>query len=178
MFWFGRRLTVVAMKTPAKFLTVMLIALPSAAPAQAAAREPVSGNWQQLISAVPLSYNPFTHAIDFVGSSLWTGTWTGVTYYRVKGTFDLLTGQGVGDLTETFTGCSADGGHGRLSFVEHLTVGPGGVTHIDTRLVHGTGDFAGTTGAVTFDGTANTVSGSGTYSGWWTRPSSTTRARA
>lgn len=173
MFWGARRPTVGAMNKPAKFLAVLVTAISVAAPAQAATRQPVNGKWQQIISAVPLSYNPFTHAMDFIGASLWTGTFNGITHYRAQGTFDLLTGQGHGTLNETFIGSSSDGGHGCISFVETLTVGPGGVTHIDTRLVHGTGDFTGATGVVTFDGVANTVTGSGTYSGWWSRPSTT-----
>lgn len=154
---------------------VLLLALAllatTASPAGAETR-PVNGTWQELVAAVPLSFNPFTHATTFIGSTAWSGTWTGVTLYKASGTFDLLgDSSGSGDLTETFTGRADTGGVGTLTFAEHIVVLPGGATHIDARITSGTGALAGATGTVTFVGTVNAITGSGTYSGSWDLPS-------
>jgi hypothetical protein len=57
-----------------------------------AAADPVKGSWQQLVNCLFTHYNPLTHAMGCEGSTLWRGTWTGITRYHVEGMYDLLTG--------------------------------------------------------------------------------------
>jgi hypothetical protein len=137
-----------------------------------ASAEPVHGGWQSVINCIPTGYDPATHKLDCVGSTLWTGTWTGVTAYHILGTFDLLSGSGSGTIRETFVGTSDDGGRGTLEWVERFVVnGATQAIRINARLVDGTADFVGATGRATFVGKSNAVTGSGTYTGHWSRPS-------
>jgi hypothetical protein len=156
-----------------------LAAIGSAAPASAARashEQPVHGDWQTLVACVMTRYDPATGRGSCDGSTLWRGTWTGVTHYTVRGFFDLVTGDASGTIGETFVGMSDDGGSGTLRFNERFTLdGATSALHIDAWLLGGTGSFAGSRGFVTFDGQENAVFGSGTYAGTWTRPASRAR---
>jgi hypothetical protein len=141
------------------------------APAAAARSGTVSGTFTEPAPPVLTAYNPKTGGFSGYGSSMWTGTWTGVTYWTIKGTVNLLTGDSSGTLDETFIGHSADGGTGTLHFLETYTVkGATGAFHDDATLVGGSGDFARSRGKVTFDGLdLPTGQGEGTYNGTWLR---------
>jgi hypothetical protein len=144
--------------------------------ARAAGAEPVRGTWQQLVNCAFTHYDPTTRAMGCEGSTLWSGTWNGITHYHVEGTYDPLTGDSSGTLHETFYGADRGGRHGTMTFTERYTlVGATSTIHIDTRMTDATGGFAGARGALSFDGTDNILTGRGTYSGEWTPPP-TTRA--
>jgi hypothetical protein len=155
-------------------LTAALITLGAAVPsvaAQPGVTSPVSGTWTQLVNCAITSYNLATKQATCVGSSVWTGTWTGVTHYSFHGSLDLLAGDAQGTVDETFSGRSADGGTGTLCFHEWLTLtGATSTLYIRAALLSGTGDFTGSTGNATFTGTDNVATGFGTYAGWWQRP--------
>jgi hypothetical protein len=135
----------------------------------AAVAEGVEGSWQQLVNCAFTHYDPATHAMGCDGSTLWRGTWTGVTHYRVAGTYDLLTGDSSGTFHETFYGHDARGRRGTLSFNDRYTItGATSTIHIVGAITGGTGGFVGARGTVRFDGTDNVLTGSGRYSGDWT----------
>lgn len=142
-----------------------------AAPAQHA----VSGTWQEIVPVSMTSYtpsagDPLTGQYQGIGSTLWQGTWTGVTHYTMQGTANLVTGAGSGTLQETFVGRSADGGTGTLDFSESYTLTVDGTLSIQARIVGGTGDFARAHGSVAFLGHQYGVAtGNGAYSGRWSR---------
>ena len=52
----------------------------------------VNGSWAQIVDCVFTHYDPQSGAFTCVGGSTWQGSWTGVTHYDVKGTYDLATG--------------------------------------------------------------------------------------
>jgi hypothetical protein len=137
----------------------------------------VAGTWQEVVPVLTTAYaptsptDPTTGTFDGVGSSLWRGTWNGVTHYTATGTANLVTGAGSGTLDETFVGRSADGGTGTLTFAETFTITDTGAITINARIVKGTQDFIGSKGQVMFTGTQlGAVSGGGSYSGVWVRP--------
>lgn len=145
-------------------------------PAQAAAAEHVHGTWQTLVPAALTSFtpseeDPTTGTFTAVGSTEWSGTWTGVTTYTVSGTINLVTNESSGVLQETFTGttsAAAAGQVGTLSLTERFTLDAAGVLQIRCRIVDGTGPFAGSRGHVDFEGQMlNILEGHGTYSGTW-----------
>jgi hypothetical protein len=106
-----------------------------------------------------------------VGSTLWQGTWNGVTDYTISGVANLVTGEGNGTIHETFNGRSADGTSGSLGFVETYVVDGSGHIRIDARIVRSAGGFTGSRGEVTFVGTQDGVAtGNGTFAGTWIRP--------
>jgi len=174
----GRTIRPRSIAMPSRILitvVALVAALGGLAPPSEAAKglgtSSVVGNWTQLVNCAITSYNPLTKQATCVGSSMWTGTWTGLTHYVFQGTLDLITGDAQGTLSETFSGTSSSGGTGTLQFQESLTlVGATSTLHIDATLTSGTGDFSGARGSVAFDGTDNLATGFGTYAGWWQLP--------
>lgn len=158
--------------TSARTLAAVLVLFAGASvDAPAVAAEPVAGQWQQVVNCLFTHYDPTTHAMGCEGSTLWHGTWSGITHYHVEGTYDLLTGDSSGTLHETFYGYDRAGRRGTMTFSEHYTiVGATSALHIAAQITAATGDFAGARGAATFDGSDNLATGSGTYAGEWTPP--------
>jgi hypothetical protein len=131
----------------------------------------LSGTWFQLINCLPTSFDPLTDQIHCIGSSSWSGTWTGTTTYTMDGKYNVLTGDSTGVIHEVFTGKASDGTSGKLTFTEQLKiVGATSKLHINATIVGASGGFAGSTGKATFDGTDVVLVGSGTYAGTWARP--------
>jgi hypothetical protein len=156
-----------------RFKSIITVALCLAAvvPARAFAAAPVHGSWQQLANCLFTHYDPLGGGFGCEGSSVWQGTWTGVTVYHAEGTYDVLSGDSAGRLQETFRGHDVDGRRGTISFDEsYVLVGSTSMIHIDARIAGATGGFAGARGAVTFDGTDNVATGFGTYAGRWSPP--------
>lgn len=163
-------------RTPMRFflLTAMVLSASVSGFANAAPRaHRVSGQWQTLVPVTLTSYSPSTGdpttgQYEGVGSTLWRGTWTGITTYTIRGNANLVTGAGSGSLTETFVGRSVAGGTGTITFTETYTLDSGGHLRIQARIVGATGDFVRAHGVVTFVGTElGVVTGSGTYNGNW-----------
>jgi hypothetical protein len=132
----------------------------------------VKGHWSDPVGACVahiISFDPATGATKCTGTSDWTGTWRGSTTWTLTGTLDPATGTGSGRIDEVFTGRARDGRKGRLTFVEHITLGAGGSTDIKGRIVGSCGGLAGSAGHARWVGTTNAAdgSGSGTYSGRW-----------
>jgi hypothetical protein len=158
--------------TTALILGLLVLGAPSASARPAAS---VAGSWQTVVPVSETSYqpsaaDPTTGTYTGVGSTVWQGTWAGVTHYAAHGTANLVTGAGSGTLQETFVGRSSDGGTGTIDFTETYVLDDGGHISIRARIVHATGDFAGSKGIVAFDGTeVGVVTGSGSYHGRWHR---------
>lgn len=154
-------------------LAVTLVSAPPALAKQADRDHTVAGTWQTLVPVTLTSYqpsasDPTTGTYTGVGSTLWQGTWTGVTHYSISGTANLVTGAGSGTLTETFIGRATDAGQGTLDFTETYTLDTAGHLLIRARIIGGTGDFHNAKGAVRFEGMEiGIVTGNGTYSGRW-----------
>ena len=139
-----------------------------AAAAQAAAPVALTGTWQSIVNCVPLAYNVLTGQIHCIGSTEWSGTWTGITSYAMDGNYNLITGAATGTIHEVFNGTGAGGRRGTMTFTEKLTIAANtGAFRVDATLLSGTGGFTGSTGSATFIGTSNAVASSGTYSGTW-----------
>ena len=158
-------------------LVGLVLAAGVTTPASAdAASVPVAGTWQAIAPAIitsfdPSAANPTKGEFTAVGSTLWRGDWTGVTTYTMRGTVDLVTSASDGTLDETFTGRAAGRGAGTLRLTETFTLDTAGNLAICTRIVAGSGDFAGSRGRVDFVGqTISIATGSGTYQGRWTQP--------
>jgi hypothetical protein len=132
----------------------------------------VTGDWVDAAPCIPASFDPATGRFSATCSSIWTGTWIGVTKAQLDGTTNLLTGDTTGTIDETFIGRSDDGGTGTLRLRETLEVdGNSSTLVIDATIVQGTGDFRGSRGHVTFTGlVAPDGQGAGMYSGRWVRP--------
>lgn len=146
---------------------IAAVAALAAAPAARATDRPATGTWQQLVNCAITGYDLTSKHLTCIGSSLWTGTFSGVTTYTVDATYDLLTGDGHGTIDETFHGRAGDR-HGSLRFLETFTAtGATQAMHIDARSVSGTGDLARSRVALVFDGVDNIVTGHGTYAGRW-----------
>jgi hypothetical protein len=130
----------------------------------------VGGGWATS-PCVFTSFDPSTGDVTCVGSSAWTGSWTGITHYDVTGNLDLVTGDFRGTLIETFTGMYVpDKSIGTLTFVESFSIdGTNFAINIETDIVNSSGDptFRCSTGHVTFDGFAPLVTGFGGYRGTW-----------
>lgn len=161
-------------------LLVGLLLAGAATPARAdAASVPVTGTWQALLPDVITSFepsgaDPTKGAFTAVGSTLWNGSWTGVTTYTVRGTIDLVTNANSGTLAETFTGGSSAAGSGTIDLTETFLLDATGHLTIRTSIVAGSGDFQGSHGRVDFDGHMISIAtGSGTYNGRWLRPRGT-----
>lgn len=136
----------------------------------------VSGTWQTVVPVVLTSYkpsspDPTTGTFSGVGSTLWQGTWTGLTHYKISGTANLITGAGSGTIQETFTGRSSDGRIGTMSFAETYSLDTTGQLSIQATITNATGELAGEHGVVAFTGKElGAIVGNGTYSGHWSRP--------
>lgn len=116
-------------------------------------------------------YDPATGRFEGVGTTDWVGTWTGVTTYTVQGTVDLFTGDVEGTIDKTFTGTADDGAIGSLYLFDTFTIdGSTFAFHLEFCILGGTGDFRGSRGWGTFDGTVIGSSGYGSYDGYWLRP--------
>jgi len=161
--------------TTAIALAALLLNL---APAAAQSASPVVGTWQTIVPATITSYqpsasDPTTGTYQGMGSTLWQGTWSGVTYYAIQGTANLVNGAGSGTLRETFVGRSSSGRTGTITFAETYVLDSGGHAEIRARVVDATGQFTGDHGSVTFVGTMlGVVTGSGIYRGTWVEPTS------
>jgi hypothetical protein len=119
-------------------------------------------------SYTPSATDPTTGSYEGVGSTLWQGTWTGLTHYAIQGTANLVTGAGSGSLTETFVGRSSDGRRGTIRLGETYVLDAAGHLRIRARVTDATGQFIGGRGSMTFDGTmVGIATGSGTYRGRW-----------
>jgi hypothetical protein len=153
----------------------LAVAIPSAS-AQPASN--VAGTWQAIVPILTTTYqpsptDPTTGSYEGVGSSLWQGTWTGVTYYTSRGTLNVASGAGSGAFDETFAGRSTDGGTGTITFTWTYTVDPHGHILFWGRIIDASGDFTGARGTLTAEGTVlGAVSGNGTYHGHWSRSGS------
>lgn len=131
----------------------------------------VHGHWYNagpcvFTGAAPHPDDP-THAdLTCDGSSVWTGTWTGVTEFAVTGEGDVVSNDYSGRLSELFIGTAA-GRRGSLLFHETFRVASGRI-RIVAKIVSGSGGFAGSTGTVVFSGTITpATNGFGTYEGHW-----------
>ena len=157
----------------------LLLALSTSGAARATSgTHSIRGSW---IGAIPCL---FTHVKPVPGhlttveitcntSTIWLGGWTGVTHAIAKGTFNLVTGDSTGTISETFYGmATADRSVGTLKFSEVYRLdGATSTIHIVATMVAATGDFAGATGRVVFDGVELLgLQGQGGYAGTWTRP--------
>ncbi len=155
---------------------VALLALLAPPASAKSGDEVVNGRWVGLVPCVPTTPESVTSDhVTCTGSTTWAGTWTGVTNYTIDGTFDLLTGAADATVDETFVGRDDQGRIGTLRFAEKLVGTPTGIPdtmalHIDACIVDATGDFAGASGHVEFDGVANLAGGEGTFSGRWRLP--------
>jgi hypothetical protein len=91
----------------------------------------LKGAWTNPVGACVqhiISFDSATGAIKCTGSSNWKGTWKGSTKWTFTGTLNVSTGAGSGRVDEVFTGRAHDGRRGRLTFVEHITIGSDGAT--------------------------------------------------
>jgi hypothetical protein len=157
--------------------TTLLLLFPSTASARAHAVQ-VRGGWIGAIPCLITSYTPSpdaptTGAIYCTSGTLWDGGWTGQTMYTVHGKINFLTGDSSGTLKETFYGIyTADDSQGTLTFVERYKLdGATNGLHIDLKITGGTGDWVGSRGTSTFDGTQFLgLAGHGGYSATWIRP--------
>jgi hypothetical protein len=94
-----------------------------------------------------------------------------VTVARYAGTLDAVTGDGNGTIDETFVGRASDGRSGTLNFQGTVEItGADHSLHILETMIDSTGDFAGSTGSVAFDGIILGGAGIGGIRGQWTPP--------
>lgn len=100
----------------------------------------------------------------------YTGTWVAQAIERIDG--ELGSDFSVAATNDYwFVGRDADDNTcGSLHVRETLTTAPSGAAHAVGTIIGGTGDWAGSTGTVLIDGSANAGAGVGGYSGTWTRP--------
>jgi hypothetical protein len=132
----------------------------------------LKGAWTNPVGACVqhiISFDSATGATKCTGTSAWTGTWNGSTKWTFTGTLSPSTGAGSGRIDEVFAGRAHDGRRGRLTFVEHVTLGAGGATDIKGHIVGSCGGLAGSHGRAHWVGTTSATdgSGSGRYSGRW-----------
>jgi hypothetical protein len=131
----------------------------------------VAGHWYNAGPCVPTGAVPDPNhlgegTISCDGSSLWTGTWSGVTDFALLAHGNLVTDNVTGSITELFVGASGKGA-GTMTFYETFSLANGHI-RIDTRIVGSTGQFAGSSGRVVFTGTVTpATNGFGTYHGRW-----------
>jgi hypothetical protein len=150
-----------------------LLALAQAAPAAATTTE-VGGDWASAVPCVPFEgspslENPTQIPYTCEGSATVRGSLVGVTVYTTYGTIDLASGDSWGTMKERFTGVSADGSlRGTMDFKEKFTIDGATLFFDDTaKIVGGSGDFAGSRGAVIFNGTVAAGVGGGSWGGTW-----------
>ncbi len=150
-----------------------MFAAPAASAKETGARA-VAGTWQTIVPVSLTSYqpspsDPTTGDYTGVGSTMWQGTWTGVTHYRIRGTANLVTGAGQGAIEETFIGRAGSDEVGTLIFSETYTLDATGRIKIHARITGGTGAFESSVGVASFDGIVlGVITGSGSYVGRWT----------
>jgi hypothetical protein len=158
-----------------RLLAVTVLGLTALAAAPASANHvhltKLTGDWTNPVGACVNTITKFDPATGDVlactGTSDWTGTWRGSTTWKLHGRVGLTTG-GSGHLDEVFTGRSASGHKGKLTFSEHFTIDPSGKIDIKGTIVKGSGRLGGSTGRARWIGTtAADGSGSGTYTGRW-----------
>lgn len=126
-------------------------------------------------SGAPRPGDPTTVDFTLTGTqSTATGTWEGqIVTTHGEGTINLLTGEASGTADATFIGSSDGVGTGTISIRGDFKFGPvdpatGRQTLIEkSRIIDGTGDFAGSRGEVTFTGSFVGGLGKGDYSGAW-----------
>jgi hypothetical protein len=155
---------------------VLVVALPFVpALAADASRDvfPVGGKWYNAgpctpVAVVPDAKHPLYADVTCVGSSVWTGTWLGVTDFTVTGRVNLVTSATTGTLVEVFVG-KAGSRRGTMRFRETIRVdGTTRALRIVADLVSGTGGFARARAHVVFTGIITlATNGYGTYSGTW-----------
>ena len=156
---------------------IVLVVAGTPATASASHKIAVRGGW---IGAVPCAFTsytpsadaPTTGTFDCTSGTLWDGGWTGQTVYTVHGKINFLTGDSSGTLSETFYGVyTGDQSSGTLTFVEKYRLdGATNGLHIDLKITGGTGDWAGSRGNATFDGTQFLgIAGHGGYVATWVR---------
>lgn len=134
----------------------------------------VSGQWVNALPCVPTGplaadpgLDPAATPLECVGSSTWTGTFRGVTTFRVQGIYNLVTGELHGTIDEWFAGSSSDGRRGTLTWHETIDV-VGGALVIEADILRGTGSFGRARGQVRFTGTTlPTTNAYGDYAGRW-----------
>lgn len=89
----------------------------------------------------------------------------------MRGTVELVTSASTGTFEETFTGRAAGRGSGTLHLAESFTLDTTENLATHTRIVGGSGDFAGSRGRVEFAGQMISIApGSGIDEGRWARP--------
>ena len=163
-------------RTLLRGVTALVVAAVALAPVPAASARSVTtrvrGNWANADPCLLTEFDPSTGRFKCVGSSVWTGGFTGVTEFTVRGTLNLLTGDSSGVIDETFIGRSYHGISGRLIFTETFRVdGDQGRIWIHATIVRGSEGFEGSRGQVLFTGLVTPVGqGAGGYVGRWTRP--------
>lgn len=136
---------------------------------RAGASEAVKGNWFNPLPCVFTSLDAATGTFSCTGSSVWKGTWTGVTVFNVTGTLDPATGDSWGTVEEMFVGSADDGTTGTMRFAETYTVdGATFEIYVDIDIVDATDGFAGAQGSAVFQGLYPMAGGGGWYHGEWT----------
>lgn len=138
----------------------------------------VQGGWIEALpcpftTLAPVAGHPTTVSFSCTAGTIWDGTWTGQTHFVIKGTMDLVSGDGTGTADETFVGSAlADHSQGSLHFLGDWTLyGASNSYRGHEVIVDATGQFAGAKGEVTFEGmVAGLLGGHGGYRGWWSRP--------
>jgi hypothetical protein len=145
----------------------------TAAAAAAPSRTAVTGSWVDDVPCTPTDvhpnpFHPTTLKGRCTGSSVWSGSFDGVTHYTTHGTTDLVTGDSRARIKETFIGVdSATDKVGTL----HLkgTVVQDGSTLtmvVKERVTGGTGAFAKAHGHLRYEGVdTSLVGGAGGYRG-------------
>jgi hypothetical protein len=143
----------------------------------AAAAEPVEGGWIEALPCAPLGFAPAAGGPTMVSftctaGTLWDGAWTGQTHFVFRGTQDVTTGDGTGTLDETFVGVApALHLQGSLHLLGDVVFhGASNSIRIHETIVDATGEFAGASGEVSFEGLVSGTLGHGGYHGSWTHP--------
>jgi hypothetical protein len=151
----------------------LLVAAPAAASHHGKTIK-ISGHWYNAGPCVPTGLVPDPKhlgegTITCAGSSLWTGTWNGVTDFALLAHGNIVTDNLRGSIDELFIGASAKG-NGTMTFHERFVLAKGRL-RIKAKIVEATGGFAGATGHVIFVGTVTpATNGFGTYHGRWHLP--------
>lgn len=119
------------------------------------------------------NYDPVAGTFTCTGGDEWTGSLAGHTTWKADAKFDNPSDPVHSGLTshqvEVFTGATADGRTGTLTFDEQIVYASvaGGAIDVRARIVAGTGQLAGLRGHLRFVGNlAADSSGTGPYFGW------------
>ncbi len=149
---------------------LMVSAVVPCAEATKPRRVPLTGHWANPAPCVFTEYNPLAGDFVCTGSSVWHGSFSGVTTFEARGKMDLVTGDMDGTVKETFVGTAEDGTRGTLEFHETFTIRASEI-RIEADIVRGTRGFEGSRGHMTFTGLYPVVGGAGDYTGEWRRRS-------